>query len=394
MRRKIILLMLAVAATAGVNGQSSIEGVLQQIETNNLTLRARASLADAEALEARVGNSLPDPEVEYEHVWGSPRELGKQGEFSATQAFDFPSAYSARNKLARLKGRQAASEYDIYRQEVLLEAQTLCIGIIAMRQQRALLDTRAGFAAAIADASRAMLESGSANILESSEAAVQYMAAANEVKMLDIEIADALGRLKILNGGVEINFPDGSFPETGDIVPFETLLEAYLESDPALTGALAGRDAARQEVRAARSESLPKFALGYKLEHGNGEQFHGVVAGMSIPMFGNRNNVKRARAQERYATLEADDARSRTEQNLATLYAKAALLEESIRSYGEITQNSGAYLENLGKALDAGQINVTDYFSQYDAVMQFEETRIGLVRDYHLVRAQIYSVML
>lgn len=391
------LLMTIVSLAVGVgaaDAQSSIPKVLDAIEANNLTLRARASLAEAEALEARVGNSLPDPEVEYEHVWGSPKDLGKQGEFAATQSFDFPTAYAARNKLAKLRGRQSASEYDLYRQQVLMEAQTLCIEIVALRRQRALLDTRAGFARAIADAAQQMLDAGQANTLEASEASVQYLAAANAVAMLDIEIADALGQLKILNGGVEVDFPDGEFPAMDGVPPFDQMAEVYYESDPALQSALAGRDAARQEVRASRSESLPKLALGYKLEHGAGERFNGVVAGMTIPMFGNRNNVKRARAQQQYAELEADDARARVGQQLETLYAKAGLLEESVRRYDGITQNNAAYLENLRRALDAGQINVTDYFSQYDAVMQFEEARIGLLRDYHLTCAQIYSVML
>lgn len=394
MRKRFLIIAFLAVGISMANGQSTIVRILNEIETNNLTLQARASLSEAEALEARVGNSLPDPEVEYEHVWGSPKELGKQGEFAATQSFDFPSAYVARNKLARLRGRQYSSEYALYRQEVLMEAQNLCLEIVALRKQRALLDMRAGFAGKLAGASERMLEEGQANVLQASEARVQYLAANNAVRLLDVEIADALGRLKILNGGVEIEFTDVDFPSVTGIMPFDDMAEIYYNSDPALAGALAERDAAAQEVKASRSESLPKFALGYKLEHGNGEQFHGVVAGMSIPMFGNRNNVKRARAQERYASLAADDARARTGQQLATLYAKAALLEKSIKDYAKITEDTGSYLGCLAKALEAGQISVTDYFSQYDGIIGFEEALIDLMREYHLVRAQIYSVML
>lgn len=374
--------------------QSSIERVLSEVEANNLTLKARASSAEASALEVRVGNSLPDPEIGYEHVWGSPADLGKQGEFTAMQSFDFPTAYAARNKLARLRGRQYDSEYGLYRQEVLLEAYNLCLEIIALRRQRDLLDTRAGFARELAAASERMLAEGAANTLQASEARVQYLAADNAVRLLDVGIADAMGRLKILNGGVETGFADKEFPPMTAITPFESMLEVYLDSDPAILAAAAGREAAGQEVRAARSQSLPRFAVGYKLEYGGGERFQGVAAGMSIPVFGNRNNVKRARAQERFAALEADDVRTRAEQRLSALYAKAAILEESVISYGEIAEDTQAYLANLRRSLEAGQITVTEYFSQYDGIMAYEEALIEFLREYHQVRAQIYSVML
>jgi outer membrane protein TolC len=394
MRKILITTILLILGCSVSWGQGSIPSVLDQIEANNKTLAGRASLARAEALEARVGNSLADPEVEYEHVWGSPADLGKQGELTATQSFDFPSAYIARNRLAKMRGRQAESGYNLYRQQVLLEAQELCFEIIALRQQRELFARRAEFATLLSEATDKRLEAGNANILETSEARVQALSADNAVRSLDIEIADALGRLKILNGGTEVVFSDSDFPVEDTLMPLDKMAEIYLESDPALAGALAERDIATQGVKAARSESLPKFVVGYKLEHGGGERFNGIVAGMSIPMFGNRNNVKAARAREIFAASEAESAQMSTRQQLETLYAKARLLEGAILNCREITAKTDDYLQNLTKALDAGEITVTDYFSQYDAVLGYQERLIELQRDYHLVCARINAVTL
>lgn len=393
-RRIFLTFICAAAGCVAAPAQGSIERVLAEIEANNLTLKARASLSEAGALEARTGNSLPDPELGYDHLWGRSPESGTQGEFTAVQPFDFPTAYAARNKLARLRGRQFASEYDLYRQEVLSEAHGICLELIAMRRRRALLDRRAGLARELASASQRRFAEGAVDALHVSESRVQYLAAANALRLMDVGIADAEGRLKILNGGVETGFADADFPVRGELMPFEAMLELYLESDPAILAAAAAREAAGQQVRAARSESLPKLALGYKLEHGNGERFQGVTAGVSIPMFGNRNNVKRAAAERRYAELADDDTRARARQQLATLYAKAALLEESIAGYMEIMEDTEQYLSNLRRSLDAGRITVTDYFSQYDGITAYEEAFIEFLLEYHQVRAQIYSVFL
>lgn len=395
MKAKIVILAaITIAWADAAYGQNSIENVLRQVEANNKTLYARASLAEADMLAEKMGNSLPDPEVAYEHMWGTRAVSGQKGEVTATQSFDFPTAYIERNRLAELRGKKYASEYDLYRQQVLLETYELCVELIFLRNQAALFKMRAAFSGGIADAAARKLESGEINAMQATEARIHWLAARNEIRIIEVEIADAVGRLKILNGGLDVDFPDTEFPAADVLPPFEDMAAVYLESDPELAIALAEYAAAKQEVRASRSESLPKLTAGYKLEHGGRERFNGVVAGVSIPMFGNRNNVKRARAQERFASLQAENAKMSVERRLATLYNKATLLEESIISYEDITEDTAEYLDNLSKALAAGQINITDYYSRYDALIESEKALIELKREYHIVRARIYSVML
>jgi outer membrane protein TolC len=385
--------LLTVSCLA-LSGQGSIQSVLDQIETNNKTLAGRASLARAEAFEARVGNSLADPEVAVEHVWGTPAELGKHGEFVASQSFDFPTAYIARNRLAKMRGRQAESGYNVYRQQVLLQAQELCYEVIALRRQRKLLEVHADLASKLAEASTKELEAGQANVLKASESRIHSLAAESAVRLLDVEIADALGQLKILNGGAEVTFPDTDFPATEALMPLDDMVEVYLEADPALASVLAERDASGVAVKAARSESLPKLVLGYKLEFAAGERFNGLVAGLSVPMFGNRHNVKAARAREIYAETEAENARMTTRQQLETLYEKARILEEAIGNYEQIARQTDEYLRHLARALAAGELNVTDYFSQYDGIVVFEQELLELTKQHHIVLARINAVTL
>jgi outer membrane protein TolC len=126
---------------------------------------------------------------------------------------------------------------------------------------------------------------------------------------------------------------------------------------------------------------------------GHGERFNGVVAGVSIPMFGNRNNVKRARAQAAFAESQYRSGMVDTYSNIAELYARTALLGASIDDYRRITENTRS-AELLYKAIEAGQISVVEYFAQLAPIYQAELKMTEVERDYRLACAQIMSIEL
>ena len=73
--RKIRYIVAAAALVTALNTRAQgIDGVLRQIEENNLSLRAHSSLTEARTLDARTANQLPNPQVQYVHAWGTPAE--------------------------------------------------------------------------------------------------------------------------------------------------------------------------------------------------------------------------------------------------------------------------------------------------------------------------------
>ena len=84
-----------------------IAPVLEQVEQNNRRLQAARELMKAEVLEAKAGNNLGNPEVNYAHLFNSERGSQQQSELTVVQGFDFPTAYAARSKAARLQGDAA-----------------------------------------------------------------------------------------------------------------------------------------------------------------------------------------------------------------------------------------------------------------------------------------------
>ena len=94
MRRNIIIAVLFFTGITLYAQTGSMDRILRSIEQNNKELQANEHLTEARKLTDKTDNNLPDPAVSYSYTYGSPQELGKSGELTVTQGFDFPTAYS------------------------------------------------------------------------------------------------------------------------------------------------------------------------------------------------------------------------------------------------------------------------------------------------------------
>ena len=393
--RKIRYIAIATALVATLSTRAQgIDGVLQQIEQNNLSLRAHSSLTEARTLDARTANQLPNPQVQYVHAWGTPAEAGQNGELVATQSFDFPTAYARRSQMAKMQRSHFTADHALVRQQTLLEAKQLCIELIALRRQKAVADERAQNAERIAEVYTSRLNAGKGNILENNRAEMELTAARNAVSMLQIEIEAAENRLRTLNGGEPIVFTDTEYAPLAELLPLADMEALYSTADPALLVAASQVEIAEQSVKVERAKTLPQFTVGYKLAHSTGQHFNGVVVGMSVPIFSGYRNTRAAKAQAAYAEAEHLSAVNDVRTSLAAMYERMEVLERSIAEYRQIESDMSDYRSYLSRAIEAGQISIIDYYSSLANYYDVVSARIDFERQLQQVHAEITSVML
>lgn len=117
------------------------------------------------------------------------------------------------------------------------------------------------------------------------------------------------------------------------------------------------QEVANQEVKVSRSLTLPKFDLGYKRNaSGNNVSANGFVIGISIPLFENKNTVKRAKAQAAFVTTTIEESRLNLRSSLQQLYEQAVTLHTSRNEYAALLKHQ-RNVELLNKALQAGQLS-------------------------------------
>ena len=393
MKQFIVITLLASAALS-VNGQNSIDAVLRSIEANNKELQANNQLTVSKKLEAKLDNNLPDPSVSYVHQYGNREGMGIQGELVASQSFDFPSVYVQKNKLAKSKAASFDRQGAEFRQQILLQAKEICLDLVLLNQQRALLDQRRQNAEQLAELYAMRLETGDANILETNKIDLELLNAKTEARMNESARIAKLQELATLNGGIAIDFTDTTYMSDGDILSFEELCAEAVTSNPQLLTLKSEQVAARRQLSVNKSKSLPSFELGYRMNTATGGgRFNGFLVGISIPLFSNRNNVKQAKAQALYTDLQLESTTTTVESELHQLYNQSVALKTSMDEYNTVLKSQNS-LALLNKAIQTGQISMIEYFVDVTTFYQSMQNYMQLQNEYQKVMAQLYKYKL
>ena len=385
---------LLLLASAGTEAQGRIDDVLKSVEANNKSLAANRKLTETQRLEARSGNYLANPSVGLEKTWAEGSDPESSYSLTVSQSLDFPTAYSRKNRLAELKTTAYGYQFAAFRQQLLLAAQRQCIDIIYLRKQKALLTERVENARRLCAIYDKRLKTGDANQLEINKTHLEHLNAENQARLNRSALEAATEQLRNLNGGLPVEFADSAFQAPEPLAPFEQLYADYLAADPGLKSLTGEQQIAEQEVRVNRSLSLPKFDIGYKREGSSeGTAANGFVIGVSVPLFENKNTVKKAKAQADFATATLEESRLNLRTALRQLYQQAESLRQSLEEYSQaLSQQRNIQL--LNKALDAGQISVVDYFTELSTIYDSWQSYLDVEKAYHDTLAQLYQYRL
>lgn len=393
MKQFIIIATLA-SAVLSASGQNSIDEVLRSIEANNKELQANGQLTVSKKLEAKLDNNLPDPSVSYVHQYGNREGMGIQGELVASQSFDFPSVYVQKNKLAKSKAASYDRQGAEFRQQILLQAKELCLDLVLLNQQKALLDQRRQNAEQLSELYATRLQSGDANILETNKINLELLNAKTEARMNEATRIAKLQELAKLNGGIAIEFTDTAYTPVKELLSFEELRSEAVTSNPQLLTLKSEQIAAQRQLSVNKSKGLPGFELGYRLNTATGgERFNGFLVGVTIPLFSNRNNVRQAKAQSLYTDLQLESTTSTVESELRQLYNQSLALRTSMDEYNTVLKSQNN-LALLNKAIQTGQISMIEYFVDVTTLYQSMQNYMQLQNEYQKVMAQLYKYKL
>ncbi len=394
MKKNIYIFILLLTGMAPkLWAQTGIAEVLKSIAINNKTLLASQHLNESQKLEARTGNYLPNPTVELNQLWADRSVGGNVNELAVVQAFDFPTVYFNKNKLAKLKSVTSDHQYAATRQQILLTAQQTCLEIIYLRRQKQLLDNRLKNAELLSELYHRRFNSGDANQLELNKIQLEKINARNASRQNQANLRAQLEQLQALNGGLPIEFTDTDFTPSASLPEYENLEKAYLSADPTLKSLTGESEAAQREVKVSRALTLPKFDVGYRRNGGSEEKLNGFRIGMSIPLWENKNTVKQAKAQAEYAAANIEDKWQTQKATLQELYLQAQALQSSCKEYKEVLSLQRNE-ELLNKALKSGQISMVEYFVEITILYDSIQNYLDVEKEYQDTVAQLLQYTL
>ena len=386
MKKFIIMLMLCLPI--GMQAQN-IDQVLQSIEANNKELLSQKQLTKAQKMENRTENNLPDPTVSYSSFYKNGAGPGHGTELVATQGFDFPTQYITRNRQAEMENEAIDLQQQAFRRDVLLRAKNLCLDLILLNQEKALMDIRMKNADELEALYAKRLEAGDANILEVNKIKMERMNVQTEVAQNNAAHRTALQSLLAMNGNMPVELSESTYPEVKEILDYNQLRDEVVASDYSLQAAVAFTRAAEKQVSVDKQNWLPKLEAGFRRNTDTGISMNGFVVGGSIPLFSNRKKVQIAKAQAISAQLMQEDALLHVENNLMALYNEMTQLKEAMNAYDMPLLYKS--LDLLKQALKEGEISLIEYFVEAETVYQNLQARMQLENQYQKVMASIYK---
>lgn len=387
---RIIIAFVALCSCLASSYGQSENLLLQTIEQNNTTLIALRAEADARKLDNRTGITLADPEVAVKRMWEGAEQTGNLTELSIGQSFDLSTVLGYKSRVANSQNLLVDEEYRLARMDILLEAQLVCIDLSYYNALAVELNRRLDHARRVAHAEHCRLESGDIDMLSYNNVILSLSALEAERERVATEQSVLAAQLVRLNGGESIEYLDVmESMESYSLVNLDSLVSLAMEHSPEMTFARTGREVAQSELSLAKSQHLPTLSATYVNErHTIGDRSQGVVLGVSIPLWANKNRVRSARA-----TLQATEAREADMEVQLRARLKADY-ERVMGLYRTATLYRTALVEAdnselLLRAMDEGYISVLEYLQGIELYYDYLDRSLGAERDYLRARAEL-----
>lgn len=386
------LLFLALGLSTMGWSQSDLHTYLQAVEQNNPSLQAALKLNEANKAEAKIGLTPSNPVVNYGRMPGSTKAMGTKTVFGISQEFNFPTTYKTQNNVAKQKSAISDWDFQVVRQEVLLDAQLTYIEYTFVTKQKEELEKRLLSSKKWLKFYQAKLDIGGASIIEYNKAKIQFLSASSKLKMLNQELESKLSKLKMLVGDNALTFDKTEYPKI-ETLQADSLKANYQRSSPQMIWFKQQNQLAKLQVKNAKHQVLPNFEVSYEGEKSMEGSYRGVNAGMSIPIWQDKNKIKQAQLASKYVEANAYSQQAILLNSFEVAYQRMQEYNALLQEYRKV-MDSSIHIEHLDKALQLGELSVMDYFTELSFYYETIDNYLSLEKEFFSQQAQVYQFQL
>ncbi|MEM7297870.1 MAG: TolC family protein, partial [Bacteroidota bacterium] len=290
---------------------------------------------------------------------------------------EFPSVYSARNQLIRTQSGQIEFDFAERRQEILAEAKKYCLELIYLEKRLVIEQERIAQAQEVLEQAQERYEKEQIGIIELNKAKVAWMQDRYRVEHIQKDKVNALNALKTLNGGGEIRPGSSEYVHALELPEVETLWNEKLTNDPTLGLLRQQESIAMHQLKLSKSKTLPNLTAGFNSQGIAGERFSGIYAGLSIPLWSNRNQVKSAQSNLKYQEAFAETKTQMAFTEFENEYNDYQHKLERFQNYQE-TLNGLNSESLLLEAYQLGEISFLEYYQELQFFREAVDTMLDM----------------
>ena len=367
---KIILFTIFCLFSMRGLAQDGLDTFLNLVEQNNKELQSAQKLIEADKIGFQTGLTPENPMVEYGYFPGNNDLIGTKSVYGISQSFDFPTVYFAKKKLAANQSRLSDVEFELIRQDKLLEAKLKYTDYLFLIKRKVEYQSRLKHSKDLYRSYQTNFDRGNTSVLDLNKARIQNLKIKSSYQLILQKIEAAITELELL-AGMPFQQPLEFLPQMPALPQKQAFLEEYRQQQPELRYLQHARQVADQQVKLAQQNWMPEIELAYSGEKEPDGTYRGLRAGLSIPLWKDKKKVQYAKAKAGYQTNRYDARLSSAMNEAEKLYNQAFEYEKIIGEYHQ-TLEDAANIGFLDKALKLGQMSVIDYFNElafyYDTI--------------------------
>lgn len=380
--RYILSAAAVVFAALSASAQSSVESILEQVVSHSYNVEAAQSQRDAELAESEVQKALPDPEVEFNYLWGQTSEVGNRTDFRITQTIDFATLSGKKAALAGSLKELAELRYDAHIVQLVRQTRSLCAEIA---YYNAVIGAMEEYLVDIQTLNSALAkkeEMGEGTVFDLGKAKMLLASVKTSIAGDKVERLLLLTSLRQLAGDPELDYTECQYQTEEILGDFQTWCQDVVAENPAVRSFDLEVQVAGEQLAIEKSAWVPNLNVGYMSELGLTDRYRGLTIGVSVPLWSNASKVRSAARQQSYANARQNQAK------LAICAQLAALWEET-QAYRQAASESWALLEAADnrqlmlKAVLAGEISMLDYIVDLESYYNLLQQTLEIEKNYN-----------
>jgi outer membrane protein TolC len=362
----VLLLLAAPVAGQALTREQAVQSALQ----NHPQLRAAALETQAKRQAERAARALANPEINAESPTGEFYTIG------ILQAFDFPTVYKNRRKVAQAETALASAGQKLTENELRFAVRAQFLELQQAIAQLGLARRRDSVFQKIGEAAARQFAAGEIDFLQKT-LADNEAGAARQALLSAQNTADNLrAQLKIWTGLADV----------AQIEPLRAEMPSAatdLSQNPAVLLEQQSATVAARQAQLAKSQNLPSFSLGY-LNQGARQTPADLRfrASVGMPLWFGQGRAARQSAET--AALAAESRAAAAAQNLeieaAAAQNEAATARAQIEYFErEALPRSRTLIETATRLRSAGQIDYPSFLRTLDAAFSIENEYLAQV---------------
>lgn len=373
---------------SGISQTVTIDSILKQVEQNNQELKALNEYLESKRLELKAGNNLPDPQLGAYYLPFGEHSSGDYTEFQVSQSFEFPTVYGARGSLIEKQSAQLELDYQLKRQEILAQAKAYCLNLIYLNKRLATESLRVEQAKQVFAQVQELYEKEQVGILELNKAKVAWMQEQFKTQQIESDISNVMLQLTNLNGGTPVDLSIEEYGISLVLDSKDAVWNAKQTQDPELMQLKQQELIAQQSLTLAKNEGLPNLTAGYNSQGVSGERFSGIYAGVTIPLWSNRNKVKAAEAQFNFQKSYSSVKNLQAYTSFEKQYNDYTIMLAKFREYDATLKGLNSD-ELLLQAYQLGELSFLEYYMELQFYRQAYDAMLNMQYELYISQNQL-----